>query len=894
MDNSWRSRSTIQGNICPSCFKSHFPFCPPLPISPFTQNPRFQSHTDHFFPSPPPYDPMLDHRGRTPPPNNIHRPPVYGFGDPPLPPPPRPWHSDPSFDRDPYGRTNSPGYDYGGSVGSKRMRIDESNVNPLRVLADDERRLKLIRDHGGIAPPSSEIYGFGTIGGGELGQFEGLAFKRSNDYEVNYFRDRGLGTFDRNRSSFLPGPGSNPHYDKEEEGLAFDQPFLKSNRNEDFAGSRYSQVEKHVHQLLHCNGHGDHPIGHFTNVELARQSYHEGIRYDLNPGDDYLSVAQKADMIQASHMSLREPQYPYPTERQGTLGSSSPHYKMNYNLDNQLPQPSKIQHPMEPRHDFQPPDQLSNMRQSVGVKVPSLDGIERPVGYQNFPVVSQYGPLNPNNQGGHLPNLRSTSLYDVQPPLPASPPPPLPVEPPIHTLSQPLASTSPSKTPSSLFPIPGLSSATIPSSYPSVPEAQLSSQTHYPSKQHLNASTGVASEEFQAIHQASNNRYSGERQPFPARHLPVHKPKFVDASHIFKHPHRANRPDHIVIILRGLPGSGKSYLAKMLRDLEVENGGEAPRIHSMDDYFMTEVEKGEESESSGSIRGKKPVIKKKVMEYCYEPEMEEGLAKLKEISQQLEPLAHRCMRHRPIALTLPPGLLPSSKYLQLRSPSAIFCNCSKLRSSSSTGSAKDSGSAKDFGSATETLGPYLQCPLVLRISASSGSGKSYLAKMLRDLEVENGGEAPRIHSMDDYFMTEVEKGEESESSGSIRGKKPVIKKKVMEYCYEPEMEEGLAKLKEISQQLEPLAHRCMRHRPIALTLPPGLLPSSKYLQLRSPSAIFCNCSKLRSSSSTGSAKDSGSAKDFGSATETLGPYLQCPLVLRISASSGSVNEFIDL
>jgi hypothetical protein len=29
----------------------------------------------------------------------------------------------------------------------------------------------------------------------------------------------------------------------------------------------------------------------------------------------------------------------------------------------------------------------------------------------------------------------------------------------------------------------------------------------------------------------------------------------------------------------------------MLRDLEVENGGDAPRIHSMDDYFMTEIEK---------------------------------------------------------------------------------------------------------------------------------------------------------------------------------------------------------------------------------------------------------------------------------------------------------------
>lgn len=49
---------------------------------------------------------------------------------------------------------------------------------------------------------------------------------------------------------------------------------------------------------------------------------------------------------------------------------------------------------------------------------------------------------------------------------------------------------------------------------------------------------------------------------------------------------------------------------------------------------------------------------------------------------------------------------------------------------------------------------------LLRVFANllcSGSGKSYLAKMLRDIEVENGGGAPRIHSMDDYFMIEVEK-----------------------------------------------------------------------------------------------------------------------------------------
>ncbi|KAE8707401.1 hypothetical protein F3Y22_tig00110384pilonHSYRG00756 [Hibiscus syriacus] len=47
------------------------------------------------------------------------------------------------------------------------------------------------------------------------------------------------------------------------------------------------------------------------------------------------------------------------------------------------------------------------------------------------------------------------------------------------------------------------------------------------------------------------------------------------------------------------------------------------------------------------------------------------------------------------------------------------------------------------------------------VSYGHGSGKSYLAKMLRDLEVYHGGDAPRIHSMDDYFMTEVEKDAET-------------------------------------------------------------------------------------------------------------------------------------
>ncbi|XP_066259356.1 YLP motif-containing protein 1-like isoform X1 [Euwallacea similis] len=79
-------------------------------------------------------------------------------------------------------------------------------------------------------------------------------------------------------------------------------------------------------------------------------------------------------------------------------------------------------------------------------------------------------------------------------------------------------------------------------------------------------------------------------------------------------PGRFSRPSKIVLILRGPPGSGKTYLAKLLKDREVENGGSAPRILSLDDYFMVEYEKEVVEEGK--------VIKVKEMTYEYEAEME--------------------------------------------------------------------------------------------------------------------------------------------------------------------------------------------------------------------------------------------------------------------------------
>uniref|UniRef100_A0A6P7F4H8 YLP motif-containing protein 1 n=1 Tax=Diabrotica virgifera virgifera TaxID=50390 RepID=A0A6P7F4H8_DIAVI len=85
---------------------------------------------------------------------------------------------------------------------------------------------------------------------------------------------------------------------------------------------------------------------------------------------------------------------------------------------------------------------------------------------------------------------------------------------------------------------------------------------------------------------------------------------------IINPPGRFNRPPRIVIILRGPPGSGKTHLAKLIKDKEIENGGSAPRILSLDDYFMVEHEKKVVED------GKTQFIKEMV--YEYEAEMEES------------------------------------------------------------------------------------------------------------------------------------------------------------------------------------------------------------------------------------------------------------------------------
>ncbi|CAH1128336.1 unnamed protein product [Ceutorhynchus assimilis] len=81
-------------------------------------------------------------------------------------------------------------------------------------------------------------------------------------------------------------------------------------------------------------------------------------------------------------------------------------------------------------------------------------------------------------------------------------------------------------------------------------------------------------------------------------------------------PGRYKRPNRIVIILRGPPGSGKTYLAKLIKDREVEHSGSAPRILSLDDYFMVEHER--------TVVEDGKFVRVKEMVYEYEEAMEEA------------------------------------------------------------------------------------------------------------------------------------------------------------------------------------------------------------------------------------------------------------------------------
>jgi len=95
----------------------------------------------------------------------------------------------------------------------------------------------------------------------------------------------------------------------------------------------------------------------------------------------------------------------------------------------------------------------------------------------------------------------------------------------------------------------------------------------------------------------------------------------VDAKQLFLPPGRKHRKEPLVIVLRGLPGSGKSHIAKLIQSVEKEHSNSTPRILCFDDYFLVEQETFEIDPESGR---KKKTVK---MKWSYDPESEEAYMK---------------------------------------------------------------------------------------------------------------------------------------------------------------------------------------------------------------------------------------------------------------------------
>lgn len=79
-------------------------------------------------------------------------------------------------------------------------------------------------------------------------------------------------------------------------------------------------------------------------------------------------------------------------------------------------------------------------------------------------------------------------------------------------------------------------------------------------------------------------------------------PPAVPIAHVLYPPHRAQRPASIALIIRGIPGCGKSWLSRRVREIEQAQGGRPPRILSIDPFFMVDADEDGGSAGKGQVQ----------------------------------------------------------------------------------------------------------------------------------------------------------------------------------------------------------------------------------------------------------------------------------------------------
>ncbi|KAL6005519.1 hypothetical protein ACLOJK_006086 [Asimina triloba] len=635
MEDARRYRPIQNSNICPTCSRPHFPFCPHPP--PF-----------HRFPPPPPpsfLHPRADHYpmpvvGPGPYPHPHPRPIANPISGDALAAPP-PYFSHPWNENQMLARRGGFFPEDLDERAHKRTRIGDAAAHSFPpsdfASAERERQLNLIREHGSQSLSRQDA---------NLGSYNGFEYDMHGQGQ-KFEEQRVAGGDLQIRSRFDPSgldsvARARPFWPPEQEAMnRQNDQFLSFPRAENFHSE--TQKENSAGTLYNNSQDSQYPHGHHShsetpsyppdgigprNASMGAGNYADPVWRNQDVVADHgrerqnMNWAEQGDRnqvegsAQTSHENFQAFGHHLPTKEYSWQGMNAEHKGQGYHgrMEKLLP-------------NILPPQSSHTMRSPVG-NMAQFHGQHSDV--KPFEPRTSSGA---DQNSGHSPmtacsntNYGGTSLGASHPPA-SLPHCTFPKDLLLHYPSHHHSPSSPRKSPP-ICPIPTSSAVGDvpgPPRMPHFPEFQPSAHSHLHNKLAAHACNGFPAEGPQFVHHTLSNQFVGEGHAFQPKPSQQEKPKVINAAQLFRRPHRATRPDHIVVILRGLPGSGKSYLAKILRDLEVENGGNAPRIHSMDDYFMTEIEKVEEVDStkSSSLGKGKKRITKKVMEYCYEPEMEE-------------------------------------------------------------------------------------------------------------------------------------------------------------------------------------------------------------------------------------------------------------------------------